>query len=77
MSARGRAGAGPEAAYGQAAESGGQIADRGIQGEPVDGGDDALAREADVKAQLGGPEVGLLLVGGEQVDQQGGQARPR
>jgi hypothetical protein len=46
-----------------------------MQGQPVDGGDDALAQEADVEAQPGGSEIGLLLLGGEQVDEQRGEAR--
>jgi hypothetical protein len=64
----GRTRAGPEQSQAQlSADAGGQ---------PVDGIHHASGKQGDVEAELAAAQVELLLIGGEQVQQQGAEAGP-
>ena len=63
----GGAGAGPE-------EADREVAGGGVVGQPVDDAGQAAGEQVDIEAQRAGAEVDRLLVGGEQVDQEGGEA---
>jgi hypothetical protein len=45
-------------------------------GQPVDGTDQAAGEQPDVEAEFAAAQVELLLLGGEQVHQQGAEAGP-
>jgi hypothetical protein len=64
---------------GGGAGAGAEEADRerggGPAGEPVDRRDQAPGEQADVEAEMTGAPIGLLLGGGQQVEEQGRDAR--